>query len=53
MDATESGFHSLVIAALERSRTFNFFCLLISSGMTEKVTLNVAWVLHRAGSTHL
>ena len=49
MGATESGFHSLVIAVLERSTPFKFCSLLISSGMAEKITLNVAWVLHRAG----
>ena len=50
MGATESGFHSLVMAVDFRLSSFKFCSLLISSGMAEKITLNVAWMLQIAGS---
>ena len=36
-----------------RLRYFKFCSLPISSGIAEKITLSVAWVLHRAGSLTL
>ena len=49
MGATESGFHSLVMAVRARLSSLKFCSLEIESGTAVRMTSDVAWVLHRAG----